>query len=434
MSFSDLREAFLNGKVFVESCEYFRTHCDAPLIIQTISTLFMVFAAFDYINNNKYGYGKKYLDAWAAMAPLATAMVGITTLTPVFRLVLTPIISPIFKGLTANPAMFAGTLLDPAMGGLPLSLKLEPNDIPVALYSSCVLGTMLGCTIVFNIPVGLSMIKKENHIFFAYGTLIGILSIPFGCIIGGAAMMATPNKISMIAVLQNLIPILIIAVVIAAFLYFLPFATLNGFMHFSKAITFLMTFGAILAIFQYNTRIKLPLWSTMIDDEGENSLTTVLSTIGGIAVVLTGTMPMVHFITSTFGKYLAYLGRYAGLNVIDSSGLISSIANALPMLDMYNDMSKKGMIFNAAFEVGAAYVLGDHLGYLGSVQLDMIVPMIVGKLFAGLVAIVICVFTGDFFVKKGEEALSKVELETLNIMSISDPNYSQAEEPGAGEV
>jgi ethanolamine transporter EutH len=67
-------------------------------------------------------------------------------------------------------------------------------------------------------------------------------------------------------------------------------------------------------------------------------------------------------------------------------------------------MSNKGMIFNAAFEVGAAYALGDHLAYLGSVERGMIVPLILGKLFAAALSVVLCIFTADFFVRKALES------------------------------
>lgn len=408
-SFDDFVSHITDGKVFLDSCKNFKDNLSAPLIITCISMCFMVFAGFDYINNNKFGYGQKYYEAWEAMAPLAVGMIGITCLTPTFRLVLMPLIAPIFKGMTAHPAMFAGVLLDPAMGGLFLARSLAPDNEAVALYSSIILGTMLGCTICFNIPVGLSTIPKKYHIFFAYGTLIGIISLPFGCIIGGAAMNLTPHKLSFVAILQNLIPVIVITVIIAGFLFFLPIHTLHGFLYFSKAITFLMTFGAILAIFQEKTLIRFPLFSTMVDDNGDNSLLITMESIGGIAIMLTGTMPMVHFVVMVLGKYLAKLGSYASLTEIDSSGVVSCFATALPMFSMFKDMTHKGMIVNAAFVCGAGYVLGDHLGYLGSVMPDMIVPCIIGKVSAGLISIVIAILSGNYFVAQGEKALKKEE-------------------------
>jgi ethanolamine transporter len=208
----------------------------------------------------------------------------------------------------------------------------------------------------------------------------------------------------MILVLKNLIPVVVITLIIALTLYLFPFATLHGFMHFSKAVVFLMTFGAILAIFQFLTHIKFPLWRTMIDDDGENLLVSILETIGRIAMMLTGILPMVHFIIENTRPVLSRIGNRSGLSVVDVSGMLSDLATAFPMYAMFGEMSEKGMVINAAFGVGASWALGDHLSYLGSVQSDMVVPMIIGKLTAGFVSLVICFFFAGFFVEKGRQA------------------------------
>jgi hypothetical protein len=75
------------------------------------------------------------------------------------------------------------------------------------------------------------------------------------------------------------------------------------------------------------------------------------------------------------------------------------------MFGMFDSMSPKGMVFNAAFEVGAAYALGDHLAYLGAVQPGMIVPLVIGKLCGAALSFLICLFVADFFVNEGREAL-----------------------------
>jgi ethanolamine transporter len=412
MSFEELKGYLLDGATFVRSCKYIAEHIDAPMVISMVMGCFSVVAAFDYLNNNKIGLGKKFVEAWEAIPPLMLSMVGITCLTPVFRIMLTPLLAPVFEMLASHKVMFAGTLLDVAMGGYQLSIKLAPENFPLAMYSSVILGTMLGCSLVFNVPVGLSIIDRKHHIYYAYGTLIGLLTIPFGCIAGGAAMALTPHTLSIIEVVKNLIPVVLITVVIAICLYFFPFATLHGFLHFSKAITFLMTFGTILAVFQFMTHLRFPLWSTMVDDGGENLLLATLLTVGQIAMVLTGALPMIHTLTKVTGPLLARIGRKVGLTKVDVSGMVALMATALPMYSMYGEMSPKGMLMNAAFGVGASWALGDHLSYLGSVQSDMIVPMVIGKLVAGVVGILLCAICGDFFVTKGMEARKKAGAES----------------------
>jgi ethanolamine transporter EutH len=62
------------------------------------------------------------------------------------------------------------------------------------------------------------------------------------------------------------------------------------------------------------------------------------------------------------------------------------------MFGMFDAMSPKGMVFKAAFKVGAASALGNHLAYLGAVQLRTMVP-----LCGAALSFLICLFVGDFF-------------------------------------
>ena len=94
-------------------------------------------------------------------------MVGMTALAPVLAHVLGPVIIPVYEMLGANPSMFAGTLLACDMGGFFLAKELAGGDVAAWLYSGLILGSMMGPTIVFSIPVAL-------------GVLAGIVTIPIG--------------------------------------------------------------------------------------------------------------------------------------------------------------------------------------------------------------------------------------------------------------
>lgn len=53
-------------------------------------------------------------------------------------------------------------------------------------------------------------------------------------------------------------------------------------------------------------------------------------------------------------------------------------------------MNPKGKLLNVAFAVSAAFVFGDHLGFTAGVNSEMIFPVIVGKLVAGITALIHC--------------------------------------------
>jgi ethanolamine transporter EutH len=104
------------------------------------------------------------------------------------------------------------------------------------------------------------------------------------------------------------------------------------------------------------------------------------------------------------GPSLAKAAAKVGLKEINASGLVAALPSSLPMFGMFDQMASKEMVFDAAFEVGAARSPGGHLAYLGSVERELIVLMLIAKMFAGVLAIVLCIFTADFSVRKGMES------------------------------
>ena len=75
-------------------------------------------------------------------------------------------------------------------------------------------------------------------------------------------------------------------------------------------------------------------------------------------------------------------------------GLVFSLANSVPVYGMIKNMGKRGKVINVAWLVPATAALGDHLGFTAGVEPEMITPMIIGKLSAGICAVIIaCIMT-----------------------------------------
>lgn len=348
-------------------------------IIIIIMTIFMVIGGVDKILGNKFGYGEKFEEGITAMGALAVAMVGIISLAPVLGNILTPIVGPLYKMLGADPAMFATTLLANDMGGAPLALKMAENP-QAGKLAAFILGGMMGPTIVFTIPVALGIIEKEDKPFLAKGILAGITTIPLGVLVGGIVA-----RLPFPLILANLIPIIIFAALIIAGLIFIPEKMTKGFGIFGQGVVIVITIGLIAAIVEKLTGfVVIP---------GMDPIDAGLGTVGAIAIVLAGAYPLVHFITKVFGKPLEVLGKGLGMNEAGAAGLVATLANNIPMFGILKDMDENGKIMNIAFSVSAAFVFGDHLGftagYEGGAFKDMIFPMIVGKLVAGVTAILV---------------------------------------------
>nr|WP_312094929.1 ethanolamine utilization protein EutH [Aminipila sp.] len=377
--------------VLTESLQAYIGNLTVNSVIITIMTIFMLVGAIDKIRGNKLGYGEQFDEGFLAMGPLAIAMAGVVAAAPVLSILLKPIISPIYTLVGADPSMFATTLLACDMGGYPLAMQLAANDT-IGNFSGLILGSMMGPTIVFTIPVALSIIKKKDRPYLAAGILAGLITIPIGCIAGGLVMNMTPYKMGLGTILVNLIPVILVAGLIVLGLWFKPASMINGFNRFGTAVTVIITIFTAIAIFEYETGIMLPLFDIMVDPDkngGVNGLESGLLVCGQIACVLVGAFPMVKWITKTFGGALEKVGGLLGMNDTGSAGMVATLANNIAMFNIMGDMNPKAKLMNVAFAVSAAFVFGDHLGFTAGNNPEMIFPVVVGKLVAGITALIL---------------------------------------------
>ncbi len=403
--FSELMDNLTNTAVFTESVADWVGNISVNKVIIMVMMIFMIVGAIDKIRGNKLGYGEQFEEGFNAMGPLAIAMAGVVAAAPVLAIILKPIIVPIYQLVGADASMFATTLLACDMGGYPLAMQLA-SDESIGNFSGLILGTMMGPTIVFTIPVALSIIKKEDRSYLGAGILAGLITVPIGCIVGGLVMNMTPYKISIMTILINLIPVIIIAGLIVAGLWFAPQQMINGFNKFGTGVTVVITFFTAVAVFEYQTGIKFPLMNIMVepDADGVIPLESGLLVCGQIAIVLIGAFPMVKWITQTFGGPLEKIGNMLGMNEQGSAGLIANLANNIAMFNIMGEMNPKGKLLNVAFAVSAAFVFGDHLGFTAGVNSEMIFPVIVGKLTAGITALILANLLAPMLLSKVETA------------------------------
>ena len=392
MDFSELIAA-ADPSVFNESISAWISGISINSVIMMIMMIFMLVGAIDKICGNKLGYGEKFEEGFNAMGPLAMSMAGVVAAAPVLSMLLGPILKPIYGIFGASPAMFATTLLACDMGGYPLAMQLAEGDVAIGNFAGLILGTMMGPTIVFTIPVALGIIKKEDRGYLGAGVLAGLITVPIGCIVGGLMMntLAPEYHLNFITIIQNLIPVIIIAALIVLGLWFAPGPMINGFNKFGTGVTIVITALTAIAVFEQITGIMFPVFHIMVENpaDGSRGLDSGLLTCGQIAIVLIGAFPMVEWITRTFGKPLEKIGAALGMNEQGSAGMVANLANNIAMFNIMGEMNPKGKLLNVAFAVSAAFVFGDHLGFTAGNNPDMIFPVIVGKLVAGVTAIIV---------------------------------------------
>lgn len=337
--------------------------------------IFMLIGAVDRIFGSPLGLGKQFEEGLLAIGALSLSMLGILALAPVLANVLKPILVPVFRFLGADPAMFAGSILANDMGGAPLAAQLAESK-EAAQFGGLIIGSMLGATIVFTIPVALGIIEAEDRSSLARGILAGVVTIPLGALVGG---LVAGFPIGMI--LRNLFPIVLFAAVIALGLWFFERAVITGFLWFGRFIVGVITVGLGAGIFQHLTGIQLiPHMAPLIEG---------VEVVAGIGFVLAGAFPLVLVLTKILRKPLLKLGKVLGMNEIAAAGLIASLANSIPMFGMMKDMDPRGKVVNVAFAVSAAFVFGDHLGFTAGYDSEMLVPVIIAKLTAGIAALLV---------------------------------------------
>ena len=347
-------------------------------ILIAVMAGFAVLGAIDRIFGNRWGLGQEFENGILAMGSLALAMVGIVSLAPVLAAVLKPVVVPIYGFLGADPAMFAGTILACDMGGGALAAQMTA-DPQAALLGGVLTGSMLGATIVFTIPVAMGILREEDRPAMAKGILCGIVTIPVGVLAGG---LTAGYPIGM--VLRNLIPIVLIAALIALGLWRAERAMVRGFEVFGRVVVIVVTIGLAAAIVEALTGyVIIP---------GMAPISEGFETVGTIAILLAGAFPLVFVLTKLLRRPLLAAGRLLDINDAAAAGLIASLANSIATFGMVKDMNQRGKVVNIAFAVSAAFVFGDHLGYTAGFAPEMIGPMIVGKLAGGISAVAVAMW------------------------------------------
>lgn len=347
-------------------------------ILIAVMAVFAVLGAIDRIFGNRFGLGQEFENGILAMGSLALAMVGIVSLAPVLAAVLKPVVVPVYRFLGADPAMFAGTILANDMGGAALAAQMT-EDPQAALLGGVLTGAMLGATIVFTIPVAMGILEERDRPAMAKGILCGIVTIPIGVFVGG---LVAGFSIGM--VLRNLVPIVLIAVLIALGLWRAEKAMVKGFEIFGKFVVIVVTVGLAAAIVEALTGFVLIPGMAPISEGFE--------TVGTIAIVLAGAFPLVFVVTKLLRKPLMAVGRRLGINDAAAAGLIASLANSIAAFGMVKDMNERGKVINIAFAVSAAFVFGDHLGFTAGFAPEMIGAMIAGKLAGGVSAVAVAMW------------------------------------------
>ena len=343
--------------------------------ITIVMVVFSMIAALDRIFGGKLGMAKEFERGIMMMGNVCLSMIGMIVISPFIADVLEPVFSFVWEKLHIDPSIIPATLFANDMGGAPLAKEIAHNA-DIGMFNALVVSAMMGATVSFTIPVALGMVDKEQHKELLLGLLCGIVTIPLGCLVSGIVL-----KLPMGALLVNLLPLVIFSVIIALGLVFCPDLCVKIFGVFGTFIKILITIGLALGILKYLTGIELIEGLESFEEGGLICLNA--------CAVMTGAFPLMYVLGKLLKKPMQKLGGLLHVNETSVMGLLSSLATSMTTFGMMKDMDKKGVLLNSAFAVSGAFTFAGHLAFTMAFDASYIFPVIIGKLVAGVLALLV---------------------------------------------
>lgn len=363
------------------------------------------------------GLGQEFVAGIDSIGPIFLPVAGIMASAPFLTAFVSSVFGPAYSALGADPAMAATTFIAVDMGGYQLADALAQTR--EGWIMAMVTGYMAGATIVFTIPVALKMLQKRDRKYLALGVMSGLLAIPIGVFVASVIIafahpvirevVSTNAEATYTLMLSfgqiglNLVPLIIICVALALGLKFAPDAMIKGFIVFGRVMESALKIVFVLCVIEYFTGLFSMIFGSFGFDPiiaDEEDIFRALEVSGAIGMMLCGAFPMVYLIKRYLAKPLAKIGGLVGLSSDATAGLLAASANVLAALSMVKDLRARDKVIVMSFAVCCAFLFGDHLSFTANFQPSLIVPVLVGKLAAGVCAIAFCYLLA---VKKAEQ-------------------------------
>ena len=344
-------------------------------VITIIVLIFAFIGAVDFVIGNKMGVGKEFEKGFSLFCPMALSMLGMIVIAPAIGVWLKPIFDWFYNLFGIDPSIIPASLFANDMGGMPLAQSVAKNT-SIGNFNAFVISSMMGAVISFTIPFALGMVKKEQHKEMFFGLLCGIITIPIGSIISGIMC-----GINFFELLINLLPLIIISIIIAVGIIFVPQICIKCFAAFGFFMKALAILGLVCAMFTFLTKIKI--------NDNFDTFENGAFICANACVTLSGALPFMFILSKLLDKPLNKLGNKIGINGISAVALLGNMVTNATTFGLMEKMDKKGTVLNSAFAVSAAFTFGGHLAFTMAFDETYVLPMIVGKLVSGVFALIL---------------------------------------------
>lgn len=346
---------------------------NASFFINLIFFLFALLGAADYLLDNRLGLGSQFERGICCAGKLIIAMTGFMALSTVLGRLLTPVVTPLFTAMGADPSALAGMILANDSGGAALAAEMALDPV-AGDFNGYFVASMLGGSVMCVIPMTMLSAGPAVRSPAIYGLVIGLASVPLGAAAGGLAA-GYPLRV----VLPNLIPASLLCFALFLVLLLLNRWIVRPFQLFGKLLVGVSLTGLLLTEARELFGIELV--------EGLNPFDGIISIIGGIALVLSGVFPLLSVVSGLLKIPLARIAKRLRVSDGDISSLLVTAVNVFPTFELLNGMSPKGVLLNCAFMVGANCMLGDHFAFTSQTKPPLALPVLFGKAVAGFLAL-----------------------------------------------
>ncbi|UTN74944.1 ethanolamine utilization protein EutH [Pseudomonas aeruginosa] len=367
-----------------------------------------VLGALASILRPESGLGREFVNGIHAIGPVFLAQAGIMVAIPYLSRAISHALGPFFQTLGSDVSIAALSIIAVDMGGYQLADALTANrDMWI---TAMLVGYTSGATIVYLIPVGLTMLERKDHKYLALGAMAGLISIPFAVL--AALLLITLNHIPVrelvstgspalhylsldfLDMLRLLAPLFVFCFLLAAGLKYRATAMVTGFLVFGKVMDAFIKMALALSIVQHFTGVFTKVFGgwgfdPMFADEKE--LFRAIEIAGYIGIMLAGTFPICYLFQRYCKRPMAVLGRYLGLSQPGATAFVMVLANIIATYHLFKYMNARDKVLCVALGVCAQATIGDHLAFTANFQPTLILPILLGKLFGGLLAVFIAI-------------------------------------------
>lgn len=344
-------------------------------IVAVVMAVFAVVGAIDRIIGNRFGIGKEFEKGINMMGPIMLSMTGMIVMAPAIAELMKPLLYGMAELLPIDPSIIPATLFANDMGGAPLAVEVAQNA-DIGNFNALVVSAMMGATISFTIPVALGMVDKSQHKDVLTGLMCGIITIPLGCAVSGFILRLPFDKL-----LWDLLPLTVFSLIIVLGLLKCPDLCVKIFSIFGQGINILITVGLAFGILKFLTGVEIIKGLAPIEEGAAVCLNA--------SCVMAGAFPLINILSRVFAKPLKALGNALHINETASTGIFSSMATSMTTFGNMKDMDQKGVVLNSAFAVSGAFVFAGHLAFTLAFNDSYVFCVIVGKLVAGVLAMVV---------------------------------------------